>query len=124
MSQPPRVFLVGAGPGDPGLISVKGRECIEKADVVIYDHLVSPRLLGHARRSAEKIYVGKEADKHALPQEGINALLVKKAAAGGRVVLLKGGDPFVFGRGGEECEELVKAGIPYEVVPGVMAVSQ
>lgn len=113
------VYLVGAGPGDPKLITVKGAECIEKADVLIYDRLASRRLLTLARPDCELIYVGKSPDRHTLKQEEINALLVEKGEEGKVVTRLKGGDPFVFGRGGEEAEELLKAGIPYEVVPGV-----
>ena len=114
-----RVYLVGAGPGDPGLLTLKGRAAIERADVLVYDRLVSPRLLGYARPDCELVYVGKTPDHHTLPQRKINALLVKKALAGNVVVRLKGGDPFVFGRGGEEAEELRDHGLPYEVVPGV-----
>jgi uroporphyrinogen III methyltransferase/synthase len=113
------VYLVGAGPGDPGLITVKGLEVLRRADVVVYDQLASPELLQEAPAEAELIYVGKKAGAHALPQDGINELLVQKARAGLTVVRLKGGDPFVFGRGGEEAEELAAAGIPFEVVPGV-----
>jgi uroporphyrinogen III methyltransferase / synthase len=114
-----KVYLVGAGPGDPGLITVKGRECIEKADVIVYDYLASPALLGHAPESVEMIYVGKKGGDHTLSQDGINALLVEKAKEGKVVTRLKGGDPFIFGRGGEEAEVLVEAGIPFEIVPGV-----
>ena len=114
-----KVYLVGAGPGDPGLITVKGRECIEDAQVVIYDYLASPALLKHAQNNAELIYVGKKGGDHTLSQHEINALIVEKAKAGLRVCRLKGGDPFIFGRGGEEAEELVANGIPFEVVPGV-----
>ena len=114
-----KVYLIGAGPGDPGLITVKGLECIQAADVVIYDRLVNSQLLQAAGEEAELIYVGKYADCHALKQEEINALLVRKAREGKVVVRLKGGDPFLFGRGGEEAEELTQAGIPFEVVPGV-----
>jgi uroporphyrinogen III methyltransferase / synthase len=114
-----KVYLVGAGPGDPGLITVKGRQCIEDAQVIIYDYLASPELLKHAQKNAELIYVGKKGGDHTLPQAEINALIVKKAKAGLKVCRLKGGDPFIFGRGGEEAEELVANGIPYEVVPGV-----
>jgi uroporphyrinogen III methyltransferase/synthase len=113
------VFLVGAGPGDPGLITVKGLELLRRADVVVYDQLASPALLKEARAGAELFYVGKKAGAHAVPQGGINELLVEKAKAGLMVVRLKGGDPFVFGRGGEEAEELAAAGMPFEVVPGV-----
>jgi uroporphyrinogen III methyltransferase/synthase len=113
------VYLVGAGPGDPGLLTVKGKECIEKADVVVYDFLAAPTLLAHASPTAEQIYVGKKGGDHTLSQDGINNLLVEKAQAGNTVTRLKGGDPFIFGRGGEEAEVLIAAGIPFEVVPGV-----
>ncbi|MDI6852688.1 MAG: uroporphyrinogen-III C-methyltransferase [Deltaproteobacteria bacterium] len=116
-----KVYLVGAGPGDPGLITVKGRKVLSRADVVVYDQLASPELLREARPEAELIYVGKKAGEHALPQSGINRLLVDKAGEGKTVVRLKGGDPFVFGRGGEEAEALAAAGITFEVVPGVSA---
>ena len=115
------VYLVGGGPGDPGLLTVRGRELLEQADVVVYDYLSSPRLLDHAPPDAERIYVGKKAADHTLSQEGINQLLVDKARAGAVVVRLKGGDPYVFGRGGEEALALVRAGIAFEVVPGVTA---
>ena len=115
------VFLIGAGPGDPGLITVKGRDCIARADVVVYDYLASPALLAHAQPTAELIYVGKKGGDHTLPQEGINALIAEKARQGRIVARLKGGDPFIFGRGGEEAEVLIDAGIPFEVVPGVTA---
>jgi uroporphyrinogen III methyltransferase/synthase len=114
-----KIYLVGAGPGDPGLITVKAVECLNHADVVIYDFLANPILLAHASPEAEVIYVGKSASDHTLSQEGINELIVKKALEGKAVVRLKGGDPFIFGRGGEEVEELVQAGIDFEVVPGV-----
>ncbi|WP_319404776.1 uroporphyrinogen-III C-methyltransferase [uncultured Desulfosarcina sp.] len=116
-----KVFLVGAGPGDPGLITVKGVNCIAKANVVVYDYLASPALLAHANPDAEMIYVGKKGGDHTLPQDGINALIVEKAKQGSVVARLKGGDPFIFGRGGEEVEVLIAAGIPFEVVPGVTA---
>ncbi len=115
------VILVGAGPGDPGLITVRGKDELERADVVIYDHLVAHELLDHLPSHAERIYVGKKAGKHTLPQEEINDLLVKKAQEGNRVVRLKGGDGFVFGRGGEECMHLRQQGVAFEVVPGVSA---
>jgi uroporphyrinogen III methyltransferase/synthase len=113
------VYLVGAGPGDPGLITEKGKECIRKADVIIYDYLASPALLKHAQQTAELIYVGKKGGDHTLSQDEINRLIVKKAKANGVVTRLKGGDPFIFGRGGEEAEALLKAGISFEIVPGV-----
>src|SRR5438477_5890069 len=114
------VYLVGAGPGDPGLITARGVELLRRAEVVIYDYLSSPRLLAHCPQ-ALAIYVGKKAASHSMTQEQINALLVEHGRAGRRVVRLKGGDPFVFGRGGEECEALAAAGIPFEVVPGITA---
>lgn len=114
------VYLVGAGPGDPGLITVRGAELLRLADVVVYDYLSNPRLLAHCP-NAEVIYVGKKAAQHSMTQEQINALLVEKGGSGKRVVRLKGGDPFVFGRGGEECEALAASGIPFEVVPGITA---
>lgn len=113
------VFLVGAGPGDYKLISLKGRECLEKADVIVYDRLADDRLLGFARAEAEFVYVGKASSEHTLRQEDINRLLVQKAKEGKVVVRLKGGDPFVFGRGGEEALELVKEGLSFEIIPGV-----
>jgi uroporphyrinogen III methyltransferase / synthase len=116
-----KVFLVGAGPGDPGLITVKGRDCIARADVVVYDYLASPALLADTNPDAEMIYVGKKGGDHTLPQDRINALLVEKAKQGSVVARLKGGDPFIFGRGGEEAEALIAADIPFEVVPGVTA---
>ncbi len=118
---PGKVYLVGAGPGDPGLFTLKGMKVLSRAQVVVYDQLASPDLLQAAPADAEIIYVGKKAGDHALPQGGINQLLVDKAKAGRLVVRLKGGDPFVFGRGGEEAEALAAAGIPFEVVPGVSA---
>ena len=115
------VYLVGAGPGDPGLITVRGMQLLARADIVIYDYLASPRLLAWARKDAELIYVGKQAGAHTLTQEKINDLLVARAGEGAIIVRLKGGDPYVFGRGGEEALDLVAAGIDFEVVPGVTA---
>ena len=120
VSQPSgKVYLIGAGPGDPGLFTVKGKRCLEEADVVIYDHLANPRLLKYAKPEAEFIYVGKQAAAHTLSQEEIHRLMTVRAREGKIVARLKGGDPFIFGRGGEEAEELATAGIPFEVVPGV-----
>lgn len=116
-----KVYLVGAGPGDPGLATLKAAEALRSADVVVYDYLANPELLEFAPAGAECIYVGKQAGAHTLSQDEINALLVAKGKEGRTVVRLKGGDPFVFGRGGEEAEALVDAGIPFEVVPGVTA---
>ena len=118
-----KVYLVGAGPGDPGLITVKGLDCLRHADVVIYDRLVEESLLNEARPQAEKIYVGKADRLHILEQDSINQLLLEKAREGKIVVRLKGGDPFVLGRGGEEAGILTKHGIPFEVVPGVTSAS-
>ena len=114
-----KVYLVGAGPGDPGLITVKGMECLKQAEVIVYDRLVDDRLSAAFPETAERIYVGKSREGHTLTQSGINQLLVDKALEGKIVVRLKGGDPYVFGRGGEEVEVLVRNGIPFEVVPGI-----
>jgi uroporphyrinogen III methyltransferase/synthase len=116
-----RVYLIGAGPGDPGLLTLRGKALLARADVVVYDHLVSPRLLEYAPAGAERVYVGKQAGAHTLSQEEINRLLVERAGSGATVARLKGGDPFVFGRGGEEALALSDAGILFEVVPGVTA---
>jgi uroporphyrin-III C-methyltransferase len=113
------VYLVGAGPGDPELITVKGLRCLQRADVVVYDRLVDPSLLSEAPRTARRIYAGKSPGREALRQEEIEALLVRQARKGRVVVRLKGGDPFVFGRGGEEALACAVAGVPCEVVPGV-----
>ncbi|MBC2694064.1 MAG: uroporphyrinogen-III C-methyltransferase [Desulfobacteraceae bacterium] len=114
-----KVYLVGAGPGDPGLITIKGLECIKQADVLIYDYLASPVLLNYASKNAEIIYVGKKGGDHTLSQDKINSLIAEKADKGFIVTRLKGGDPFIFGRGAEEAEVLIEKGIPFEVVPGV-----
>jgi uroporphyrin-III C-methyltransferase len=114
-----KVYLVGAGPGDPKLLTVKAVELLKEADAVIYDRLVSEEILSLAPAKAEKIYVGKRTGKHEVPQDRITELIIEKAHGGGKVVRLKGGDPFIFGRGGEEAEALVAEGIEFEVVPGV-----
>ena len=114
-----KCFLVGAGPGDLGLLTLRARECIEQAEVIVYDYLCNAEMLKWAPEACERIFAGKKAGAHTLTQEEINALLVEKAGAGQRVVRLKGGDPFVFGRGGEEAQALAAAKIPFEVVPGV-----
>ncbi len=113
------VYLVGAGPGDYRLISLKAVDCLKKAEVVVYDRLADERILGWAPEDAERIYVGKASSHHTMRQEDISALLAAKAQEGKTVVRLKGGDPFVFGRGGEEALALVAAGIPFRVVPGI-----
>ena len=114
-----KVYLVGSGPGDVGLVTLKGSQLISRADVILYDHLIPPELLEFARHSAELISVGKFAGRHTLPQDQINDLLVEKAKTGKIVVRLKGGDPYIFGRGGEEAEACIEAGVEFEVVPGV-----
>lgn len=119
--KPGKVYLIGAGPGEPGLLTIKGRDCLALADVIIYDYLANPVLLGYTREDAEQIYVGKSRGQHSVPQEEINQLLADKAAAGLNVARLKGGDPYVFGRGGEEAAYLHERKIPFEVVPGVTA---
>jgi uroporphyrinogen III methyltransferase/synthase len=113
------VYLIGAGPGNPDLITLRGMECLQRADVIIYDHLVSESLVSLARKDTEAIYVGKQRGRHTMSQEGINSLLIEKAKSGVIVARLKGGDPFIFGRGGEEAAELAKEEIQFEVVPGV-----
>jgi uroporphyrinogen III methyltransferase/synthase len=114
-----KVYLVGAGPGDLGLVTLRAKECIEHANVIVYDHLANPEMLSWAREDAEIVYAGKEAGRHALKQEEINALLVEKAKEGKQVVRLKGGDPFVFGRGAEEASAIAEEGIAFEIVPGI-----
>lgn len=114
-----KVYLIGAGPGDPGLLTLKAKACIESADIVVYDYLASPQLLDYAGENAGIIYVGKKGGDHTLSQDGINQLLVDKAKQGKRIARLKGGDPFVFGRGGEEAQILLENGVSYEVIPGV-----
>ncbi len=116
-----KVYLVGAGPGDPGLITLRAVECLKLADVVIYDFLATPTLLGYVNENAETIYVGKKSGNHTFPQEEIIRLITEKAEKGLTVVRLKGGDPFVFGRGGEESLALANAGLPFEIVPGITA---
>src|SRR3989441_2907002 len=114
-----KVYLVGAGPGALGLVTLRAKECIEAADVIVYDHLVNPEMLGWARDDAEIVYAGKEAGEHSLSQEEINALLIEKAHGGKAVARLKGGDPFLFGGGAEEAQAIVDAGIEFEIVPGI-----
>lgn len=114
-----KVYLIGAGPGDPGLLTIKGKEILGQSDVVVYDFLISDVLLSYVKSDAEIIYVGKKASEHTLPQKNINQLLIDKAREGKIVARLKGGDPYIFGRGAEEAEALVSAGIPFEEIPGI-----
>ena len=118
-SQTGKVYLVGAGPGDLGLVTLRAKECIESADVIVYDHLANPEMLGWAREDAEVIYAGKEPGKSQLSQQEISALLIERARQGKQVVRLKGGDPFVFGRGAEEAQAIADAGTSFEIVPGI-----
>lgn len=119
MTRPGTCYLVGAGPGDPGLVTLRAKELIERADVLVYDALSSPELLNWAKPGCRKIHVGKRAKDHTMPQDEINALIVAETKAGRNVVRLKGGDPMIFGRGGEEAAELAAAGVPFEIVPGI-----
>ena len=114
-----KVYLIGAGPGDPKLLTIKAAEAIAASDVIVYDYLVNPEILAHSRRNAELLYVGKRAGEPSISQDEINEILVERARAGEIVARLKGGDPFIFGRGGEEAEALVEAGILWEVIPGI-----
>ncbi len=114
-----KVYIIGAGPGDARLITLKGVDCLRRADVVIYDNLINEELLKYAGADARFIYAGKKGGDHTLPQEKINALLVEEALAGKIVARLKGGDPFIFGRGGEEAEVLALYDVPFEIIPGV-----
>jgi uroporphyrinogen III methyltransferase / synthase len=114
-----KVYLVGAGPGDPGLLTLKGLECVRRAEVLVYDRLASPSIVAEAPLDAEMVYVGKASSDHTMRQDDINRLLAERALQGKTVVRLKGGDPFIFGRGGEEAEVLVASGVPFEVVPGI-----
>jgi uroporphyrinogen III methyltransferase / synthase len=119
MSKIGKCILAGAGPGDIGLVTLRTKEAVEQADVIVYDYLSNPEILGWSRADAEIIYAGKQASAHTLSQTEINELILQRAKEGKLVVRLKGGDPFVFGRGAEEAEILTQAGIPFEIVPGI-----
>lgn len=119
MKQKGKVYIIGAGPGDPGLLTVKAVRCIERSDVLVYDYLVSPEILNYARADARLVYVGKKGGHHTASQDEINGILVREASEGNTVARLKGGDPFIFGRGGEEAEVLFEAEIPFEIIPGI-----
>jgi len=119
MSEQGICYLVGAGPGDLGLVTLKAKECIERCDVLVYDALSSAELLSWTKPGCELIFAGKRAADHAIPQDQINALIVEKTLQGKTVTRLKGGDPMIFGRGGEEAAELAEAGVPFEIVPGI-----
>lgn len=118
-----KVYLVGSGPGDLGLLTLKGLELLKKADVIIYDRLVSKAIIQEIPSKTRKLYVGKSTGKHSVPQENINKLMIKEATEGKKVVRLKGGDPFIFGRGGEEAQSLFSASIPFEIIPGISSAS-
>lgn len=120
-TNPPKVVLIGAGPGDPDLLTVKAYKLLQKADVVLYDNLVSDAILGFLPKNAERIYVGKESSRHTMPQDTISKLMIQLAQQGRFVIRLKGGDGYIFGRGGEEVFALALAGIPFEVIPGISA---
>src|SRR5712691_10321616 len=121
MNMPAKVYLVGAGPGDPDLITWKGRRLLASADSILYDHLANDALLDLAPTAAERLYVGKKKSAHAYTQEEICGMLIDRARRGLTVVRLKGGDPFIFGRGGEEAAALADVGVPFEIVPGITA---
>ncbi|MCI0488729.1 MAG: uroporphyrinogen-III C-methyltransferase [Blastocatellia bacterium] len=117
--KPGKVYLIGAGPGDPKLLTIKAAEALAESDAIVYDYLVNPEILVHARRGAQLIYAGKHAGEHSLSQSEINRVLIERARSGQTVARLKGGDPFIFGRGGEEAEALVEASVEWEVIPGI-----